>query len=100
MSLRPKRWASRWETICCLAARHDSSIEAASAEPPPSCSMVEPTARALDGAVILVTRPARQAAALVSRIAALGGSAIVFPAIAILPPDDPASVPQAHAAVT
>lgn len=42
----------------------------------------------LAGAGIVVTRPARQAAALASQIAALGGKPLVFPTIVILPPGD------------
>ena len=42
----------------------------------------------LDGAGILITRPARQAAGLAQQIAALGGTPMVFPAIVILPPRD------------
>ncbi|MEO7500421.1 MAG: uroporphyrinogen-III synthase [Casimicrobiaceae bacterium] len=48
----------------------------------------------LAGAGILVTRPARQAAGLVRRLAALGATPIAWPAIVILPPADPA--PLAH----
>lgn len=46
---------------------------------------------------IVVTRPARQAAALVSQLAALDATPIVFPAIAILPPSDLAPLARAHA---
>lgn len=53
----------------------------------------------LAGARILVTRPARQAEGFVARIAALGGSALVFPAIAILPPADSAPLARVHAAL-
>jgi len=45
----------------------------------------------------VVTRPARQAAALVSQLAALDATPVVFPAIAILPPTDPAPLARAHA---
>jgi len=51
----------------------------------------------LAGIGILVTRPARQAAGLVSQLAALGATPIVFPAIVILPPSDPAPLAKAHA---
>jgi uroporphyrinogen-III synthase len=44
--------------------------------------------RTLNGAGVLVTRPARQAAALARKIATLGGRPLVFPAIVILPPAD------------
>jgi uroporphyrinogen-III synthase len=42
----------------------------------------------LAGAGIVVTRPVRQAAGLVRRLAALGGTPLVWPAIVILPPAD------------
>ncbi|MEO8740026.1 MAG: uroporphyrinogen-III synthase [Casimicrobiaceae bacterium] len=42
----------------------------------------------LDGAGILITRPARQAAGFAQQIAAIGGMPLVFPAIVILPPGD------------
>jgi uroporphyrinogen-III synthase len=42
----------------------------------------------LRGAGIVITRPARQAALLAQQIAALGGTPLIFPTIAILPPDD------------
>ena len=51
----------------------------------------------LSGLGILVTRPARQAAGLVARLAALGAVPIVFPAIVILPPGDRAALDRAHA---
>jgi uroporphyrinogen-III synthase len=53
----------------------------------------------LAGLGILVTRPARQAGALAQKIAALGGAPVIFPAIAILPPADPAPLARAHAAL-
>jgi len=53
----------------------------------------------LAGLGILVTRPARQAGAFAQKIGALGGAPVIFPAIAILPPADPASLAQAHAAL-
>jgi uroporphyrinogen-III synthase len=53
----------------------------------------------LDRAGIIVTRPARQAAGLAAQLAALGATPIVFPAIAILPPADPAALARAHAAL-
>ena len=46
---------------------------------------------------MLVTRPARQAAPFAAKIAALGAAPVIFPAIAILPPDDPAPLAAAHA---
>jgi uroporphyrinogen-III synthase len=53
----------------------------------------------LAGAGILITRPARQAAGFAQKIAALGGTPVIFPAIAILPPADPAPLARAHAAL-
>jgi uroporphyrinogen-III synthase len=48
---------------------------------------------------VLVTRPARQAGAFAQQIAALGAAPVVFPAIAILPPVDPAALVRVHAAL-
>lgn len=62
-------------------------------EPPP------PARGPLHRAGIVVTRPARQAAGLAAQLAALGATPIVFPAIAILPPADPAALARAHAAL-
>lgn len=45
---------------------------------------------ALNGAGVVITRPARQAAGLAREIAALGGRPLVFPAIVIMPPADDA----------
>ena len=53
----------------------------------------------LAGLGIVVTRPARQAAAFAQKLAALGASPIVFPAIVILPPADRAALDDVHAAV-
>lgn len=50
----------------------------------------------LSGLGIVVTRPARQAAGLAQRLATLGATPIVFPAIVILPPDDPAALSRVH----
>ena len=44
----------------------------------------------LAGIGVLVTRPARQAGGFAQKLAALGATPIIFPAIAILPPADPA----------
>lgn len=57
------------------------------------------TAGPLAGVGVLVTRPARQAAGLVRQLATLGAAPIVFPAIVILPPSDPAPLARAHAAL-
>lgn len=51
----------------------------------------------LAGLGIVVTRPARQAAAFAQKLAALGASPIVFPAIVILPPADRALLNDVHA---
>ena len=46
----------------------------------------------LNGAGVVITRPARQAAGLAREVAALGGKPLMFPAIVILPPEDPAAL--------
>ena len=51
----------------------------------------------LAGIGILVTRPARQAGAFAQKIAALGALPVIFPAIVILPPEDPARLASTHA---
>lgn len=53
----------------------------------------------LHGIGVVVTRPARQAGAFAQKLAALGATPIVWPAIVILPPDDPAPLARAHAAL-
>jgi uroporphyrinogen-III synthase len=45
---------------------------------------------ALAGVGVLITRPREQAAAMAARIVAMGGTAVVFPAIEIAAPLDPA----------
>jgi uroporphyrinogen-III synthase len=50
----------------------------------------------LQGARIVVTRPARQAAGLAQQIAALGGKPVMFPAIVILPPADRSALERAQ----
>jgi uroporphyrinogen-III synthase len=50
--------------------------------------MNETASGPLQGARIVITRPARQAAGLAQQIAALGGKPVMFPAIVILPPAD------------
>ncbi|MBI5330675.1 MAG: uroporphyrinogen-III synthase [Betaproteobacteria bacterium] len=47
---------------------------------------------ALAGLGILVTRPAAQSAGLMRRLADLGAEPLLFPALAILPPADPAAL--------
>ncbi|MEO8302985.1 MAG: uroporphyrinogen-III synthase [Betaproteobacteria bacterium] len=49
------------------------------------------------GLGILITRPARQAAGFARKVAALGGTPVIFPAIAILPPADPSVLSRVHA---
>ena len=51
----------------------------------------------LDGIGVIVTRPQRQAAVFASRIAALGGTPLIWSAIVILPPDDGAQLGDVHA---
>src|SRR5947208_1336512 len=51
----------------------------------------------LAGVGVIVTRPARQAAALARKLATVGARALIWPAIVILPPDDAASLADAHA---
>ncbi len=50
----------------------------------------------LTGIGVIVTRPARQAAAFSQKLAALGATAIAFPAIVILPPADRAPLERAQ----
>jgi uroporphyrinogen-III synthase len=54
----------------------------------------------LAGRGILITRPARQAGAFAEKIAAIGGAPLIFPAIAILPPADPAALARIHAVLS
>ncbi|MEO8674583.1 MAG: uroporphyrinogen-III synthase [Casimicrobiaceae bacterium] len=56
----------------------------------------DPTFRPLADIGILVTRPARQAGAFAEKVATLGATPVIFPAIAILPPADPAPLARAH----
>jgi uroporphyrinogen-III synthase len=53
----------------------------------------------LSGLGILVTRPARQAAGFAQKLAALGGSPVIYPGIVILPPGQRDAVTNAHAAL-
>ncbi len=50
--------------------------------------MNAPARGPLRGTGIVITRPAKQAAALAQQVAALGATPLVFPAIVILPPAD------------
>jgi len=59
---------------------------------------VEP-AGPLAGLGILITRPARQAGGFAQKVAVLGGTSVIFPAIVILPPADSAPLALAHAAL-
>jgi uroporphyrinogen-III synthase len=63
----------------------------------PPLTSPSPSAGPLAGCGVLVTRPARQAAGFARRIAALGGTPVIFPAIAILPPADTAPLARVHA---
>lgn len=51
----------------------------------------------LDGIGVVVTRPARQAAGFAQKLAALGATTVIFPAIVILPPSDRTALDCAHA---
>ena len=51
------------------------------------------------GRGILITRPARQSAGFAQKVVALGGTPVIFPAIAILAPADPEALERAHAAL-
>lgn len=53
----------------------------------------------LHGKGVLITRPVRQAAGLAQKLAAIGADPVIFPAIVILPPDDPSSLERAHASL-
>lgn len=50
----------------------------------------------LGGAGVLITRPARQAQAFAQQVSVIGGAPVVFPAIVILPPDDPLPLRRAQ----
>jgi uroporphyrinogen-III synthase len=54
----------------------------------------------LAGIGILVTRPARQAGGLAAKLAALGAAPVIFPAVVILPPADPAPLARVHATLS
>ncbi len=54
----------------------------------------------LAGIGILVTRPARQAGGFAAKLAALGATPVIFPAIAILPPADAAPLARVHASLS
>jgi uroporphyrinogen-III synthase len=58
--------------------------------------MTAPATGPLQGARIVITRPARQAAGLAKQIAALGGKPVMFPAIIILPPADGSALVRAQ----
>ena len=51
----------------------------------------------LAGVGVIVTRPVRPAAAFAAKIAALGGTPLIWPAIVILPPQDPTQLRHVHA---
>jgi uroporphyrinogen-III synthase len=50
----------------------------------------------LEGIGVIVTRPLRPAAVFASRIAALGGTPLIWSAIVILPPDDRTQLADVH----
>ena len=54
----------------------------------------------LAGLGILITRPARQAGGFAQKVAVLGGTPVIFPAIVILPPVDSTPLARAHAALS
>ncbi len=56
-----------------------------------------PATGPLAGLGVLVTRPARQAGAFAQKLAALGATPVVYPAIVILPPADRVALDAAHA---
>ncbi len=58
--------------------------------------MTDRASGALQGARIVITRPARQSAGLAQQIAAFGGKPVVFPAIVILPPADRSALERAQ----
>ena len=51
----------------------------------------------LDGIGVIVTRPQRQAAGLARKLAAVGATPLIWPAIVILPPLDRSPLERAHA---
>ncbi len=53
----------------------------------------------LAGVGVLVTRPARQAAGFAEKLAALGATPVIFPAIVILPPANPEALARVQAAL-
>jgi uroporphyrinogen-III synthase len=59
--------------------------------------VIDPSAGGpLAGVGVIVTRPPRQSARFAQRLAALSARPIVWPAVIILPPDDPAALVRAH----
>lgn len=59
--------------------------------------MTRDDAGRLAGVGVIVTRPQRQAAALAQKLANVGATPIIWPAIVILPPFDRAALDRAHA---
>jgi uroporphyrinogen-III synthase len=53
----------------------------------------------LAGVGVIVTRPARQAGGFAQKLAALGATTVIFPTIAILPPEDSAALERVHGAL-
>lgn len=62
--------------------------------------MTSPNQAPLAGRGILVTRPARQAGTFAARLAAVGATPVIFPAIVILPPADRRALDAALAQLT
>ena len=66
-------------------------------EPPAAGGQPGPAASApLRGAGIVITRPALQASQLAQKIAALGGTPLIFPTIVIMPPNDRRALDDVH----
>jgi uroporphyrinogen-III synthase len=58
---------------------------------------LQPVRGPLDGIGVIVTRPHRQAAGLARKLAAVGATPLIWPAIVILPPLDGTPLERAHA---
>src|SRR4030095_14571801 len=96
MPKRPTRSALRSPTIFSRAAPDGSAARSVHEQ-----RMGESSGRAgpLAGLGVLVTRPARQAGGFAQKLAALGAPPCIFPAIAILPPENPEALARVHAAL-
>ena len=62
-----------------------------------SLDLPQPAPGPLTGVGVIVTRPQRQAAGLTQKLAAVGATPLIWPAIVILPPADDAPLAHAHA---